>query len=236
MTRAASEPDATVDLVTGRLADLRGRIERAAPDPPGVTVVAVTKGFGPATAAAALAAGIADLGENYAAELLDKAGALVPGCGLQPTWHFLGAVQRNKVARLAPVVSCWQSVCRPEEGAAIARHRPGAAVLVQVEIAGRPERRGRPPEEVTELVRVLGQEDVVVRGLMAVGVPGPPEASRAGFRRVVELAEELGLPVRSIGMSDDLEVALAEGSTMVRVGRALFGERPSNRADQGPEG
>ncbi len=63
-------------------------------------------------------------------------------------------------------------------------------------------------------------------GLMAVGVPGPPEASRAGFRTVSSLADRLELPVRSMGMSDDLEVALSEGSTMVRLGRALFGERP----------
>jgi PLP dependent protein len=212
------------ELVASRLSGVRERIARAAPDPAAVTIVAVTKGFGPEAVRAAMSAGITDVGENYAAELLDKAGALAPDH--HPAWHFLGAVQRNKVARLAPLVSCWQSVSRPEEGRAIARHRPGATVLVQVDLAGLPGRRGRPPEEVPELVRRLGDEGVGVSGLMAVGVPGPPEGSLAGFRRVVQLADELGLAIRSLGMTDDLEVAVAEGSTMVRVGRALFGDRP----------
>ncbi|MBV8464251.1 MAG: alanine racemase, partial [Acidimicrobiales bacterium] len=165
------------------------------------------------------------------AELLAKAGRSSEHAGAR--WHFLGAVQRNKVARLAPVVDCWQSVCRVEEGAAIARHRPGARVLVQVDLAGLPGRRGVGATEVPALVDVLGREGVEVKGLMAVGVPGPPEASRSGFRRVVGLADELGLEVRSLGMSDDLEVAVEEGSTMVRVGRALFGDRPPPGARPG---
>jgi hypothetical protein len=217
-----AEPRA--DEVADRVAELRRRIASAAPDPARVAIVAVTKGFGPEAVRAALATGISDIGENYASELIDKARALSPD--EQPVWHVLGAVQRNKVARLAPVVSCWQSVSRREEGMAIARRRPGAAVLVQVDIAGQPGRLGQPPERVPELVAALRGNGLAVRGLMAVGLPGPPEGSRAGFRRVVELAEELDLPVRSLGMSDDLEVALAEGSTMVRVGRALFGDRP----------
>jgi len=206
-----------------RLAELRRRIARSSPHPEAVSVVAVTKGFGPAAVRAALSAGVTDVGENYAAELLAKSAALPAGAGAR--WHFLGAVQRNKVARLAPLVECWQSVCRVEEGMAIARHRPGATILVQVDIAGLAGRRGVPPEAVTELVMSLAPGDLSVRGLMAVGVPGPPEASRPGFRRLVQLADELGLPVRSLGMSDDLDVALSEGSTMVRVGRALFGDR-----------
>ena len=76
------------------------------------------------------------------------------------------------------------------------------------------------------LVTALRDEDLDVAGLMAVGPPGPPEAARPGFREVVVLADALGLAVRSMGMTDDLEVALSEGSTMVRVGRALFGDRP----------
>ncbi len=210
--------------LSARLAALRRRIEDSSPDPGAVTVVAVTKGFGPAAARAAVSVGLDVLGENYAAELLDKAEAL--GTGTAVHWHYLGAVQRNKVARLAPVVDCWQSVCRVAEGAAIARHRPGAAVLVQVEVVGVPRRRGIPSAEVPELVDALRGEGLDVRGLMAVGPAGPPESSRAGFRRVVGLADDLGLPVRSLGMSDDLEVALSEGSTMVRVGRSLFGDRP----------
>ena len=77
-----------------------------------------------------------------------------------------------------------------------------------------------------DLVGALRDEDLELRGLMAVGPPGPPEGARSGFALVSRLADRLDLPERSMGMSEDLEVALAEGSTMVRLGRALFGERP----------
>lgn len=207
-----------------RLAVVRRRIEMASGDPGSVRIVAVTKGFGSDAVEAALAAGLTDIGENYAEELLTKAVA-------EPAahWHFLGAVQRNKVAHLAPLVSCWQSVDREEEGRAIARHHPGATVLVQVDVAGLPGRGGCPPEQVPELVAALRDQDLAVRGLMAVGPPGAPEEARPGFALVSNLADRLDLPVRSMGMSDDLEVALAEGSTMVRLGRALFGPRAPAR-------
>jgi hypothetical protein len=143
-----------------------------------------------------------------------------------PEWHYLGAIQRNKVARLAPLVSCWQAVGRIEEGRAIARRHPGARVLVQVDVAGLPGRGGVPPSEVTGLVTALRGEELDVAGLMAVGLPGPPEGARPGFRTLRRLADDLDLPVRSMGMTDDLEVAVSEGSTMVRLGRALFGDRP----------
>ncbi len=213
-----------------RLAAVLARIEGAVPDPGAVTIVAVTKGFGPGAVRTALAAGVVDLGENYADELVAKAAALGgPGGTAAPVWHYLGAIQRNKVARLAPLVSCWQSVARLDEGRTIARRRPGATVLVQVDVAGLPGRGGVPPPEVAGLVAGLRDEELDVAGLMAVGPPGAPEAARPGFRVVARLADELGLRVRSMGMTDDLEVALAEGSTMVRLGRALFGDRPSRR-------
>jgi uncharacterized pyridoxal phosphate-containing UPF0001 family protein len=99
-------------------------------------------------------------------------------------------------------------------------------VLVQVDVAGLPGRGGVPPAEVPDLVAALRAEDLDVAGLMAVGVPGPPEGTRPGFREVTRLADALALRIRSMGMTDDLEVALGEGSTMVRLGRALFGDRP----------
>ncbi len=210
-----------------RLDEVRRRIGASSPDPGSVRMVAVTKGFGPEAPRMALAAGLTELGENYADELVVKAGQVAGGdrgAG-QPVWHFLGSVQRNKVARLAPLVSWWQGIHRLEEGQAIARRRPGSSVLVQVDVAGLPGRGGCPPDGVAELVAALRDEDLAVAGLMAVGPPGPPEASRAGFSLVSSMADTLELPVRSMGMSDDLEVALAEGSTMVRVGRALFGDR-----------
>jgi PLP dependent protein len=222
---------------TERLATVRDRIERASPDPRSVRLVAVTKGFGADAVRLALGAGVTEVGENYASELLAKANeidrdGLAVGAGA-PWWHFLGAVQRNKVARLAPLVTCWQSVSRVEEGRAIAGRRPGATVLVQVDIAGLPGRGGCEPGRAPELVAALADEPLDVAGLMAVGVPGPPDASRPGFHLVSSLADRLELPVRSMGMTDDLEVALSEGSTMVRVGRALFGDRP--KPDASPQ-
>ncbi len=209
-----------------RLAAIQERIERTAPDPAAVTLVAVTKGFGPEAVRTALAAGLVAVGENYADELVAKAAALADDPGPAPEWHYLGAVQRNKVPRLAPLVACWQGVARVEEGLAIARRHPGARVLVQVDVAGIAGRGGVPEDGVAALVAALREEPLDVAGLMAVGPPGPPEDARPGFRRVGRLADDLGLAVRSMGMTDDLEVALSEGSTMIRVGRALFGDRP----------
>ena len=211
--------------VSERALELRALIGRRSPDPDAVRVVAVTKGFGPDAVSAAVAAGCTDLGENYADELVSKAAA-AEAAGLEVRWHFLGAVQRNKVGRLAPLVRCWQGLARPEEGAAIARRHPGATVLVQVDVAGIAGRGGCPPEAVPGLVEALRAEQLDVAGLMAVAPPGDPEGARPGFRFVVSLADALGLPVRSLGMTGDLTVALEEGSTMVRVGRGLFGERP----------
>ena len=209
-----------------RLSGIRARIDAASPDPSAVTLVTVTKGFGPEAVRTALASGLTVLGENYADELVAKAAAVADDPGPEPEWHFLGAIQRNKVPRLAPLVGCWQAVGRVEEGRAIAKRRPGARVLVQVDVAGLPGRGGVPPTGVPGLVATLRDEDLDVAGLMAVGLPGPPEGARPGFREIRRLADDLGLPVRSMGMTDDLEVALSEGSTMVRLGRALFGERP----------
>ena len=128
-----------------RLDRIRTRIRSAAPDPSAVTLVAVTKGFGVEAVRMASAAGLTQVGENYADELVAKARALEAGPGPMPDWHFLGAVQRNKVPRLAPLVTCWQGIARIEEGRAIARRRPGARVLVEVDLVGLPGRGGWRP-------------------------------------------------------------------------------------------
>ena len=214
--------------VAGRLEAVRARIADAGGDPAQVRVVAVTKGFGPDAVRAARGAGLRDLGENYAAELLAKAEAVAReavGAG-RLVWHFLGAVQRNKVAHLAPVVGLWQSVAREPEGARIARFAPGAAVLAQVDTTGQPGRNGCPPGEAAALVARLRDLGLDVRGLMTVA-PSGREAAREAFRAVGALADDLGLEERSMGMTDDLEEAVAAGSTMVRIGRALFGPRPA---------
>jgi uncharacterized pyridoxal phosphate-containing UPF0001 family protein len=165
---------------------------------------------------------LADIGENYAAELESKAPG-PPGTH----WHFLGAIQRNKVKALAPLVDLWQGVARQAEGEQIARYAPGARVLIQVDTSGgQPGRNGCPPGAVTALAASLTTLDLRLEGLMTVAPQGASEAVPA-FESVGRLADELGLGERSMGMSEDLEAAVAAGSTMVRIGRALFGERPA---------
>lgn len=227
-------PPSSADEVGARLEEARRRIAAAGGDPAAVTVVAVTKGFTAAAVAAALAAGIRDIGENYAAEIVAKSMelALPPGAG-DPCWHYLGTIQRRRVGALAPVVSCWQTLARAAEGEAIARRAPGARVLVEVETTGLPGRNGCPPARVPDLVATLAALGLQVTGLMTIGPPGPAEDSRDGFRRTARLAAELGLAELSMGMTDDLEIGVAEGATMVRIGRGLFGERPARRHENG---
>jgi PLP dependent protein len=214
----------TAEDVAERLAVVRERIAAAGARPDDVRVVAVTKGQGSAAVEVALAAGLRDLGENYAQELVAKQEAVATAAhGWR--WHFLGHVQRNKVRLLAPCVALWQAVDRVAAGREIAKRAPGAAVLVQMDVSGEARKHGCRADDVPALVEDLSSLGLDVRGLMAVGPTGPPEDARPGFRRLVATAESLGLPERSIGMSDDLEVAVAEGATMVRVGRALFGPR-----------
>jgi pyridoxal phosphate enzyme (YggS family) len=216
---------ATAD-VAGRLAAIRERIAHAGRSPDDVTIVAVTKGFGPDAVEAAVAAGIEEIGENYAQELDAKAAQLPVTTAGRCRWHFLGRIQRNKVRRIASRVHLWQSVDRVEAADEIRRRAPASAVLVQVNVSGEAGKNGCRFDEAPALVDDLFARGLRVRGLMAVGPAGPPELARPGFRRLVDLADRLGLPERSMGMTEDLEVAVQEGSTMVRVGRGLFGPRP----------
>jgi uncharacterized pyridoxal phosphate-containing UPF0001 family protein len=229
-------------VVAQRVDDIWRRVRAAGRDPDTVRLVAVTKGFDVTAVTAALGAGVRDIGENYASELLAKAERLAqaerlaPGeratVGAGPRWHYLGAVQRRRVRDLAPVVGCWQTLSRLVEGEAIAGRRPGASVLVEVDVSGSAGRNGCPPAAVPDLVRSLQDIDLDVRGLMVVAPRGPVEEARAAFRTTARLATELGLAELSMGMSQDFEVALREGSTMVRVGQALFGPR----RPAGPDG
>jgi pyridoxal phosphate enzyme (YggS family) len=212
----------TTTGVETALARVRDRIATAGRDPDDITLVAVTKGLGPAAVDAAVGAGLRDFGENYAADLAAKVDA-APGLRLH--WHFIGSVQRRQVRRIAPLVALWHGIDRQEEGAEIARHSPGAAVLVQVNLTAEPQKGGCRPSEARSLVDGLRGEGLAVRGLMTVGPAGPPEGARPAFRALSHLADELELPERSMGMSSDLEVAVQEGATIVRVGTALFGPR-----------
>jgi pyridoxal phosphate enzyme (YggS family) len=211
----------TIASITQAAEGIRSRIAATGVDPASVAIVAVTKTFPAEVAAAAFDAGFTLLGENYAAELVDKAHELAD----RPiSWHYLGAIQTNKVARLAPVTSCFQGLSRVKEAVAIARHRPGAGVMVQVDLTGRPERGGVPPGEVEPLVIEAQAIGLDVQGLMTVA-PDEPAAARSAFREVARIADGLGLKERSMGMTGDLEIAVEEGATMVRIGRALFGTR-----------
>lgn len=211
----------TPAVVAERLARVQARLDACGGSE--VQLVAVTKGHDRLAVEAARAVGLVDLGENYAQELVAKAADLdEPG---SVRWHAIGRLQRNKVRPLAPLVHLWQTVDRPELGREIARRVAGAAVLVQVDVSGEPQKGGIEPDAAPELVQVLLDLGLEVRGLMAVGPTGPPSAAAEPFRRLVGLADDLQLPVRSIGMSADLEVAVAAGSTMVRIGTDLFGPR-----------
>lgn len=184
----------------------------------GVRLVAVTKGQPVEAARAAVAAGVVDLGENYAQEVAAKAPD-VPGA----RWHYLGTVQRRKVRDLAQHVDLWQSVARAAEGEAIARAVPGAAVLVQVNVGDLPSRNGCSWDSLDALVAALRAMELDVQGLMCVATP---DDERVQFRRLAAAARGLGLPEVSMGMSADWQVAVEEGATIVRIGSALFGPRP----------
>lgn len=216
-----------------RLAEVRRRIASVAAEPDRVRLVAVTKGFGVDVVRAALAAGLVDVGESYVQELVAKASeidhgldGIAPGEVVAPRWHFIGRLQRNKVRKAAPFVTLWHSVDRLRLGAEIARWAPGAAVLVQVNTSGEESKGGCPPPMAAGLVDGLVDLGLDVQGLMTIAPAGPPEGARAAFTTARELRDRLGLSELSMGMSGDLEVALAEGATIVRVGSGLFGPRP----------
>jgi pyridoxal phosphate enzyme (YggS family) len=211
-------------LVAERIAAVQHHLASLSPQK-SVGIVAVTKGFGVEAPRAALAAGLTMVGENYAQELVAKHEELTPQEREQIQWHFLGRLQQNKVRSLAPIVSVWQSVDRVELIEEIAKRSAGASIMIQLNLSNEPQKGGAAMSDCRSLVRSAQERGLVVVGLMGVGAADDPSNSRAGFRQLVELAEELGLPERSIGMSDDLDLAVAEGSTMVRVGTALFGPR-----------
>lgn len=220
-----------VEQVERAAAIVRDRIAAAGGDPARVRLLAVTKGQPAEAVVAAVAAGLVDVGESYVQELVAKAEALDEGpASLRDVrWHLIGRLQRNKVRQAAPFVHLWQSVDRLSLAAEVARRAPGAAVLVQVNVTGSEQQGGCPPARVPSLVEGCTDLGLEVRGLMAIGAQGSDTEVRASFRSVRALADHLGLPERSMGMSGDLEAAVAEGSTMVRIGTALFGPRGVTR-------
>lgn len=213
----------TIDAasVAAALAEVRNRV-RAAGGGDDVAVLPVTKAFGREAIDAARACGCTAIGENYAQELLSKRDA----CGGLEV-HFIGQLQTNKVRQLAGLVSVYETVDRVKLAREIATRVPGARVMIQVDTAGEAGKGGCPLDDLDPLAAAVRELGLDLVGLMTVGPSeGGPEAARAGFRAVRAAADRLGLGQCSMGMTADLEVAVQEGSTQIRVGSALFGARP----------
>lgn len=195
-----------------------------------IKVVAVTKTFPASVIRAVHAAGCSAIGENYAQELLakidDYRATQVPGDFL-PEVHFVGRLQSNKIRQIADVVSVWQSVDRDSVLQEVALRSPGARIFIQVNATNEIDKGGCPPDQVERLVDLATRRGLTVKGLMAVG-PSDGDTRRTAevFADVARLGRQLGLEGLSMGMTNDLEIAIDAGSTLIRVGSAIFGDRP----------
>ncbi len=203
---------------------VRERIARAGRDPDEVEIVAVTKGFGPEVCRQALDAGLEVLGENRVQEALEKM-EQVEGA----TWHLIGHLQTNKAKLAAGRFALIQSIDSVHVAEALARINVEQKVLVEVNVAREPKKTGVDPAAVAELMASVA-EMLDLQGVMAMGpADGDPKVAFEELRQIRDAAQQrLGrsLPILSMGMSGDFEVAVAAGSTMVRLGTVLFGPRP----------
>ena len=215
-------PAIAAEALAERYQEVLSRIQRAGGRD--VAVIAVTKSFGAWAIDAAARCGIGHIGESYAQECVAKLAQAA--ADPRPRVHFVGRLQRNKVRRLAGCVDVWQTVDRAELASEIGRRAPGAEVMIQVDISGEESKGGCAPREVESLAAAAADAGLRLIGLMGIGRLGPPESALEGFRDLRRMVDSLSLPHCSMGMTDDLEVAVAEGATMVRLGRCLFGERP----------
>ena len=222
--------------IAPRLEEVRRRIAAAARrrgrDPAGVTLVAVPKGHPLDAARRALAAGATDLGENRVSELAARAAA-VPGA----RWHLVGQLQTNKVRSLPGGLAAIHSVDRSSLVARLARRRVETGedpdLFVEVNVSGERAKAGVDPADLGGLLGEMGEAGLRPVGLMTVAPLDPePEAARPVFRALADLASQHGVPGLSMGMTNDFEMAVEEGATVVRVGRAIFGERPSPAGGQ----
>lgn len=245
MARSASarerEEETLVSSVAEGLARVRDRIARAAQaasrDPSSIRLVAVSKTKPAEAIREAYAAGQRDFGENYAQELSEKAGTLHDLAELR--WHFIGHLQSNKAKVVAPIAHVVHTIDtaslarelakRARSQTTGARAQGKLAVLVEVNVGGEAQKHGVPPAELPALLdSVSAEPDLVLRGLMTMP-PHDLDAAKRAFEGLVALRDQNGgvarLPELSMGMSDDLEVAIACGATIVRVGTAIFGTR-----------
>ena len=229
--------------VIGNLAQVRSRIEKACAaagrNVDGVTLLAVSKTQPAAAVRQAAEAGQRAFGENYVQEALDKIAALADLRG-QLEWHLIGPLQSNKTRPVAEAFDWVHSVDRLKIAQRLAEQRPAGLpplqVCLQVNISGEGSKNGLAPAEVPALARAvaaLPADRLRLRGLMAIPEPAADDAARrAPHRALRELLAALNdgglaLDTLSMGMSADLEAAIAEGATLVRVGTAIFGSRPT---------
>lgn len=221
-----------------RLAAVQKRItdaaHRAGRDPASIRLVAVSKQQSAECVRAAASAGQLEFGENYPQEALAKLERLAD---LPLVWHFIGQLQANKTRAVAENFTWVQTVDRERIAARLSAQRPFHAppleVLLQVRLVDEPGKGGVEPAELPRLAEIVaGLPRLRLRGLMCIPPPADSEAAqRVPFARLRELLEGLNrgghsMDTLSMGMSDDLEAAIAEGATIVRVGTAVFGPRP----------
>ncbi len=202
-----------------------------------IHLLAVSKTFGPDEVLEAARAGQHAFGENYLQEALDKMAALramAPDLPLE--WHFIGPIQSNKTRAIAEHFDWVHSVEREKIAQRLSEQRPAHLpplnICLQVNISGEASKSGVAPEQASTLAQaVAGLPRLALRGLMAIPEPESGfERQRVPFRRVRELqqglrAQGLSMDTLSMGMSADLDAAIAEGATIVRIGTAIFGQR-----------
>jgi len=216
--------------IAENLAEVRRRIAnacvRSGRPAQEVTLVAVTKVFPADYVTQAIAAGATDVGENRVQEARDKK-PLVVGSA---RWHLIGHLQSNKAKDAVRLFDMIQTVDSLDLGQKIARAAEGAGkrqeVLLQVNVGGEEQKSGAPAADAESLARALrGIDALELRGLMTIPPIGEPEETRRYFRQLRSMRDTLGLDQLSMGMTDDFEIAIEEGATIVRVGRAIFGSR-----------
>jgi pyridoxal phosphate enzyme (YggS family) len=214
-----------IEEIAQRLLSVRERIARTGRNPDDVVIVAVTKGFGADTCKAAIEAGLRVLGENRVHEAKLKM-EMVQGA----EWHLIGHLQTNKVRQAVGRFALIHSVDSARLAADLARADPTQEVLLEVNVAREAQKHGVDPEKAIEVMTAVSSL-LHLEGLMAMGPSeGDPAPAFRELSRLRDQAEQrLGkrLPVLSMGMSGDFEAAVEAGSTMVRLGQALFGPRPT---------
>jgi hypothetical protein len=230
--RAAATVAERVEAVRREIA---AACDRAGRNPAAVTLIGVSKTQGLEAIADAAAAGVMDLGENRAQELVPKADE-VTSRGLAVRWHFIGHLQRNKAGDVLPYITSLHSldserlidaITRAVERGGPRRAADPLPCYLQVNVTGEPSKEGVEPDALPRLLATaVGCPYIEVVGLMTVApLVDAPEASRPAFRSLRRLAEAHGLKGLSMGMTNDFVVAIEEGATAVRVGRAIFGDR-----------